>query len=78
MVDPGGATFSLMYLPAGTISLPTPVAAIIPLTPSLRATLGLGAVWDIALKRPTSDNLSATPQTLVLCAVYPLGQVPSL
>lgn len=78
MVDPGGATFSLMYLPAGTVNLPTPVAAIIPLTPATRAALGLGAVWDVSLTRPTADNLSAPAQTLVLCAVYPLGQVPSL
>jgi len=78
MTDAGGATFSLMYLPEGTTGLAMPVGAIIPLTPATRTALGLGATWDIALTLPTADDTAAAAQTLVLCAVYPLGQTPNL
>jgi hypothetical protein len=78
MVDSGGATFSLAYLPSNTVGLPAPVAAIIPLTPTTRAALGLPSSWDVPLTIPTADNPTAAPGTLVLCAVYPLGQTPAL
>ena len=78
MTDPSGAIFSLAYLPLNTAGLPAPVAAIIPLTPTTRAALGLPATWDVPLTLPTADNPSAAPAKLILCAVYPLGQTPGL
>jgi hypothetical protein len=78
MVDGSGAVFSLVYLPRGTVGLPAPVAAIIPLTPRTRAALGLPSSWDVPLTLPTADNPNAASATLVLCAVYPLGQTPGL
>jgi hypothetical protein len=78
VVDPSGAVFSLAYLPPNTVGLPAPVGAIIPLTPTTRAALGLPASWDLPLTLPTADNPSAASATLVLCAVYRLGQTPGL
>jgi hypothetical protein len=78
MVDAGGGVFSLVYLPPNTVGLPAPVAAIIPLTPTTRAALGLPPSWDVPLTLPTADNPNAAPATLVLCAVYSLGQKPGL
>ncbi|MGH7836188.1 MAG: hypothetical protein ACRETD_03200 [Steroidobacteraceae bacterium] len=78
MVDAKGGIFSLVYLPQNTVGLPAPVAAIIPLTPAMRASLGLPATWDAPLTLPTPDNPGAAASTLVLCAVYSLGQTPAL
>jgi len=78
MVDANGGIFSLVYLPLNTVGLPAPVGAIIPLTPTTRAALGLPASWDVALTLPTPDNPAAAAATFVLYAVYSLGQTPAL
>ncbi|HLW69365.1 MAG TPA: hypothetical protein VKS22_01965 [Candidatus Binataceae bacterium] len=78
MVDANGGIFSLVYLPRNTVGLPAPVAAIIALTPLTRAALGLPASWDVPLTLPTPDNPDAAASTLVLYAVYSLGQTPAL
>ncbi len=78
MTDSGGATFSLMYLPASSLTVPSPVGTIIQLTPTTRAALGLSVSWDTALTMPSTASATGRPETLVLCAVYGLGQQPSL
>jgi hypothetical protein len=78
MTDANGGIFSLVYLPQNTVGLPAPVGAIIPLTPATRTSLGLPSSWDVPLVLPNADNTSAPAQTLVLCAVYSLGQTPAL
>lgn len=78
MVDSGGAIFSLMYLPATSLSVPASVGAIIQLTPVSRAALGLAASWDTALTMPPANAATGSAKTLVLCAVYSLGQTPAL
>jgi hypothetical protein len=75
MRDPGGASFSLLYLPRNTIGLPTAVGAIIPITEGSRTKLGLSSAWDAPLTAPAPDGAS---ETLVLFAVYRLGQTPAL
>jgi len=78
MVDPGGAVFSLMYLPRNTIGLPAAVGAIIPITQASRAALGLSVAWDAPLTAQPSSSTAGADETLVLYAVYGFGQTPGL
>jgi hypothetical protein len=76
MVDSGGAVLSLMYLPATSLNVPAPSGAIIQLTPVSRAALGLAASWNTALTIAPANAATGSAKTLVLCAVYSLGQTP--
>ncbi len=78
MIDPGGAVFSLMYLPVSGAVLPTPVGPIVQLTPISRAALGLWAAWDTMLTLPAAGSTAGPNETLVLCAVYSIGQTPAI
>lgn len=75
MKDPGGAEFSLMYLPRNIVGLPAAVGAIVAVTESSRAALGLSVAWDVPLKAPAPDGKE---QELVLYAVYGFRQKPAL
>jgi len=75
MKDLGGAEFSLMYLPRNTVGLPTVVGAIVQVTETSRAALGLSAAWDVPLTGPAPNG---GEQDLVLYAVYGFGQTSSL
>lgn len=76
MTDSGGAAFSLMYLPLNNLTLPAPVAAVIQLTPQLLSNLGLSTPWSAPMSMSTGSGSAA--ETLVLCAVYEVGETPAL
>ena len=67
-----------MYLPRNTTGLPAAVGAIIQLTETTRAALGLSIAWDAPLTMQVANSTTGATETLLLYAVYGFGQTPAL